>query len=65
MKSQFGGGDCGELLLPDLVRRRRCRYLHVDVTGLSGVARSVVSARGYLGLLTFLMFCDCVAEALN
>ena len=56
MKSQFGGGDCGEWLLPDLVRRRRCRCLYVDVIGLSGVARSAVSARGYLGLLTFLYF---------
>ena len=52
----FGGGDCGEWLLPDLVRRCRCRCLHVEVTGLSGVARSAVSARGYLGLLTFPCF---------
>ena len=52
----FGGGDCGEWLLPDLVRRHRCRCLHVEVTRLSGVARFAVSARGYLGLLTFLCF---------
>ena len=52
----FGGGDCGEWLLPDLVRRHRCRCLHVEVSRLSGVARFAVSARGYLGLLTFLCF---------
>ena len=52
----FSGGDCSEWLLPDLVRRRHCRCLHVEVIGLSGVARSAVSARGYLGLLTFLYF---------
>ena len=48
----FGGGDCGEWLLPDLVRRCHCRCLHVEVIGLSGVARSAVSARGYLGNIT-------------